>query len=322
MANRYSMYCLAAFLLFACPVAAVELAGPFQVKNQFPIFLYTGQPYLEPAAPADSFSVGLSHSSLFVMQDSSAWSAHLDLELTELNFRYRRTVPGGVELGVDLPLVRATAGFLDRPLAWYHRASGFPDYNRSTRPDNAFLYEVRRNGMPVVLGENDKAGIGDVRLTAKKLLLAGDLLVSVMGTVELPTGDAKAGYGNGSVDAGAALLMDKRLEQDTLWYANLGVVFPGDLKAYQTVRLRNYGYAGTGMEALVWPSLSLIGQVSVQTSPYPRTEISQIDRSAMLLLVGGRYYAESGSYELSLTEDLNTSGAPDFILNLSWRGKW
>ena len=99
-------------------------------------------------------------------------------------------------------------------------------------------------------------------------------------------------------------------------------IFPGDLKAYQTVRLRNYGYAGTGIEALAWPALSLIGQVSVRTSPYPRTDISQIDRAAMLLVLGGRYYAEKGSYELSLTEDLNTSGAPDFILNLAWKAKW
>jgi hypothetical protein len=322
MTKRCIPFCLAALLLFACPVAAVALEGPFQVKNQFPLFLYTDQPYLEPAALADSFSVSLSHSSLFVMEDSSAWSAHLDLELTELNFRYRRTFPGGIELGVDLPLVRATGGFLDRPLAWYHRASGFPDYNRTSRPDNAFLYEVRRNGMPVVMGENDKAGIGDVRVEAKKQLVAGDLKVSVMGTVELPTGDAKAGYGNGSVDAGVALLMDRRLGQDAVWYANLGAVFPGDLKAYQTVRLRNYGYGGTGMEALFWPSLSLIGQVSIQTSPYPRTDIGQIDRAAMLLVLGGRYYAERGSYELSLTEDLNASGAPDFILNLAWKTKW
>jgi hypothetical protein len=316
------LFCLASLLLFVRPGAAVELAGPFQVKNQFPIFLYTDQPYLERAAPADSFSVSLSHSSLFVMEDSSAWSAHLDLELTELSFRYRRTVPGGLELGVDLPFVRATAGFLDRPLAWYHRAFGFPDYNRSSRPDNAFLYELRRNGMPVVLGENDKAGIGDLRLTAKKQLVAGDLTVSAMGTAELPTGDAKAGYGNGSVDAGVALLMDRRLGQDALWYANLGAVFPGELRGYQTVRLRNYAYAGTGLEAIAWPSLSLIGQVSVQTSPYPRTDISQIDRAAVMLVVGGRYYADTGSVELSLTEDLNTSGAPDFVLNLAWKTKW
>jgi len=314
--------CAALLVLLPCPVRALELAGPFQVKDQFPIFLYTDQPYLEPAAIADSFSVSLSHSSLFVMEDSAAWSAHLDLELTELNFRYRVTVPGSVELGVDLPFVRATAGFLDRPLAWYHRAFGFPDYNRSSRPDNDFLYVLTRNGMPVIMGEKDKAGIGDLRMTAKKQLVAGDLAVSVMGTLELPTGDAKAGYGNGSVDAGAALLLDRRLGQDARWFANLGAVFPGDLKGYQTVRLRNYGYAGTGLEAIVWPSLSAIGQVSVQTSPYPRTDISEIDRPAMLLVVGGRYYGEKSSIELSLTEDLNTSGAPDFIVNLTGRMNW
>jgi hypothetical protein len=159
-------------------------------------------------------------------------------------------------------------------------------------------------------------------MVAKKQLLADGLLLSVMGTLELPTGDAKTGYGNGSVDAGVALLMDRRLGQDAVWYANLGAVFPGDLKGYQTIGLRNYGYAGTGVEALVRPSLSLIGQVSVQTSPYPGTDISKIDRAAMLLVLGGRYYAARSSVELSLTEDLNTSGAPDFILNLTWRTPW
>ncbi len=322
MIKGWITFCFIALLFFASPVVAAGLAGPFAVKNQFPLFLYTDQPYLEPASLADSFSVGLSHSSLFVMEDSAAWSAHLDLELTELDFQYRRTTSGGIELGAELPLVRATAGFLDRPLAWYHRASGFPDYNRNTRPDNAFLYEVRRNGLLVVMGENDKAGLGDLRFTAKKKLLTNEFLVSVMGAVELPTGDAKVGYGNGSVDAGVALLMDKRLGQDALWHANLGAIFPGDLKGYQTVGLRNYWYAGTGLEAIVWPFLSLIGQVSMQTSPYPRTDIAQIDRAAMLLALGGRYYAEKGSYELSLTEDLNASGAPDFILNLAWKNQW
>jgi hypothetical protein len=149
-------FCFAALLLATGPAAAVELAGPFQVKNQFPIFLAADQPYLELAAPADSFSLSLSHSSIFVMEDSAAWSAHLDLELTELNVRYRRTVPGGLELGVDLPFLRATTGFLDRPLAWYHRVFGFSDYNRSSRPDNAFLYELRRDGMPVIMARTTK----------------------------------------------------------------------------------------------------------------------------------------------------------------------
>ena len=39
--------------------------------------------------------------------------------------------------------------FLDSPLAWYHRTFGFGDYGRSTRPDNAYLFDARLLILPV-----------------------------------------------------------------------------------------------------------------------------------------------------------------------------
>ena len=143
-----------------------------------------------------------------------------------------------------------------------------------------------------------------------------------MADVELPTGNACIGYGNGSVDTGIAVLLDKNLGSKSKLYTNLGAVFPGDLKAYQTVKLDNFYYAGSGIETLVWQKTSLLAQLMFQTSPYPRTGISQIDTSALILVFGGRYYADSGSYEFSLTEDVNTSGAPDFIFNLSYKKRY
>jgi hypothetical protein len=143
-----------------------------------------------------------------------------------------------------------------------------------------------------------------------------------MADVELPAGNARVGYGNGSVDTGIAVLLDKNLGSESKLYANLGAVFPGDLKACQTVDMKNYVYAGAGIEALVWPDFSVLAQLILQTSPYPHTGISQIDNTGILLVLGGRYYVNSGNLELSLTEDPNTSGAPDFILNLSYKKKF
>jgi hypothetical protein len=40
---------------------------------------------------------------------------------------------------------------------------------------------------------------------------------------------------------------------------------------------------------------------------------------AVLLSLGGRYYSGNNSFELSFTEDPNTSGAPDFSLNFSFK---
>jgi hypothetical protein len=316
------MLVLLAVLFSPYSSSAFTFEGPLQVKNQFPVFLPLNQPYLEPAFTENSFSLNVSHSSVFVMEDSAPWSTHLDIELTELNLRYKKDIPDLFEIGVDVPVLRATAGFMDRPLAWYHRTFGFPDYGRSARPRNEFLYDVKLNGMSVIEGDNDRAGFGDVRLTLKKKISGGDPVISVMADLELPTGDARAGYGNGSVDTGIAVLLDKNLGSQSKLYANLGAVFPGDLKACQTVNMKNYVYAGAGIEALVWPDFSLLAQLMIQTSPYPHTGISQIDNTGILLAVGGRYYVNSSNLELSLTEDPNTSGAPDFILTLSYKKKF
>ncbi len=312
---------LAAFMLPNYAFAS-QFEGPLEVKNQFPIFLPINQPYLEQAATENSFSVSLSHSSVFVIEDAAEWNVHMDMELTELNFRFRRDIPGFFEIGVDLPILRATAGFLDQPLATYHRTFGFADYGRSTRPYNSFLYSVERNGAPVVIGQNNRIGFGDTRLTVKRAITTDDPRISVAADVELPTGDAKIGYGSGSVDTGLSLLLDKNLGSSSKLYTNIGAVFPGDLKAYQTIKLDNFYYVGCGLEYLLWPRLSLIAQLVAQTSPYPHTGISQIDNTGMILVMGGRYYGAEGSIEFSLTEDPNTSGAPDFILNVSYKIKY
>ena len=147
---------------------------------------------------------------------------------------------------------------MDRPLAWYHETFGFPDYGRSTRPQNEFLYDIKKDGAPVIEGDNDRVGFGDVRLTLKKKISGIDPVISILADMELPTGNARIGCGSGSIDSAIAVLLDKDLGSLTRLYADLGAVFPGDLKAHQTVKLDKFFYVGTGVEALIWPHFSLL----------------------------------------------------------------
>jgi len=300
------------------PASAGCFDGPLQVRNQFPIFLPLDPPYLESAAVRDSATVSLTHSSVYVIETTPAWMVNMDLELTELMIRLKKTIGTRTELGLDIPVLRLTEGFLDRPLSSYHDALGTGDYGRSARPYNEFLYEVLYQGKPVIITQNDKTGIGDVRLTLKRVVNDAKLLVSLMANIELPTGDAKAGYGNGSVDAAFAVLVDLDLGKQYRGYGNVGVVVPGDLKGYQTIPMRTYAYAGFGVEAAWWERFSVIVQTVVAGSPYPSTGIRQVDWPGILLTFGGRYSFSSSSFEFSLTEDPDTAGAPDFIMNLSY----
>ena len=320
--NKIILYFVFLFSLFSSAFTASAFDGPLQVKNQFPLFSSVNAPYLEAAGLSDSFSASLSHSSVYLIRESAEWSVGLDMEITELDLRIKKNIKDFIEIGVELPILSFNSGFMDGFLDSYHNAFGFSDYGRGKRPDNRFLYKVTRKGKLIIRGENGSTGIGDIRVTLKTPLLKGDPAISIQGSLELPSGDAETGYGNGSVDAGLAVCIDKNIGDSFKSYLNFGLISPGDLKSYEKIDLRNYFYGGAAIEAAFWKNISLIGQLFAQGSPFPETDIPSVDRTAVLLSFGGRYYSGKNSFELSLTEDPNTAGAPDFTLNVSWKSKF
>ena len=260
-----------------------------QVRNQFPLFLPVNAPFLEKAAIETSFSAVLSHSSVYLVDSSATWGMGLDMEITELNLRAKKNLNDFIEIGIELPILGFSSGVMDGFLNRYHDTFGFPDYGRSERPENEFLYEVRRENALIIKGKNGRIQIGDIRLTVKKPVLKSDPAVSVQASIEFPSGDAKAGFGNGSLDTGLSLMMEKNLGEKLNAYLNFGIVFPGDLRGYERVTLRDYLYGGAAVEAAFWKDISLLGQIFIQGSPFPETDIPSVDRTAVLLSFGGRY---------------------------------
>lgn len=305
------------FLLFAGRALAVS-GGPLQVRNQFPLFLGASPPFLESADVRDSVTMGLNHASVHLLETTADWKVHLDMETTIADIRLKKRIGDRSEIGLDVPVIRPAGGFLDGPLGEWHELLGVGDYGRGERPENDFLYVIDRNGSPVIRGENGRTGLGDVRLTYKQILSAGTTTVSVLAGVEAPTGDAKTGYGNGSIDVSAALLADMHWGSVYRGYFNVGYIIPGDLKGFQTVPLRNAAYGGIAFESAWWTRFSVLVQTLVQQSPLPRTGTHHVDRPAVLLTFGGRYAFPAGSVEFSLTEDASVSGAPDFIATVAW----
>lgn len=314
---RY-LACIILFLIMPLSTAS-SFEGPLQVNNLYPIFLHADQQYLDKAAAENSMSYSLSHSSTYTVQSSGEWDIDLDMEVTELNFRYKRIIKDVIEFDMDLPVLIIGGGFMDGFLESYHSTFGLPDYGRSQRPNNEFLYEVRRDGALIIAGKSG-ISLGDIRLALKKPLITSDgFVLSIKGDIELPVGNARKGYGNGSLDAGLSLLLDKKITDRIITYVNFGAVFPGDVRGHEKLDLKNFYCGGLGIEADAGDGLSFLVQLQGQSSIYPQTDLLAVDRDSYLLIIGGRYTIGKSNYDLSLTEDINTSGAPDFILNLTYK---
>lgn len=309
-------------LLLVCPGRLQ--GGPLEIKNQFPLSLHLNMPYPESAGIRDTVQVQLFYSSIFFLRENPNWSFRMDFETTELLLSLRKCLSDSFEIGFDLPFLSFNSGFMDRGLEWYHTTFGFSNYGRNSRPANSFLYWIRKNQDILVEGEPGGIGFGDLRISGKKVLwkLKGQPFLSLKTSLELPTGDPAKGYGNGGFDWGISGQLEKRMGRLVQANLNLGLVFPGDLRTSPPLDLKTYYYGCFGVEVEAFPAFTLLGQFSAQTSPFPTTGIKRVDNAALMLSLGARYQWGRSYWQCSLTEDLNGTGAPDFIIGFSLKHKF
>jgi hypothetical protein len=310
------------FIIFlACLSSGGEAApgGPLHIKNSQPLFISPGTPHLVRARCERSFELNFTYSSTFLVKESAAWSVGIDLEASVLEAELKMLAGDRTEISLYLPLISYNSGFMDGAIDAYHSAFGFGDYGRSRRPKNEFLLEVSRDGKTLIKGEAGEVAPGDLRAAIKRALHGGDPYVSIYGFVEFPTGNPDRGYGNGETDLALALLVDKALTERLSAYLNAGGVFPGDLRAGDDVDLKDYLYGTLGVEWDYSPGWSFGAQVFVQQSPYG-TGIREVDVVSALLGVGARRrVGKKSALEFTFSEDLNTAGAPDFMLGAGYK---
>jgi len=327
-AGRGKGRALGAFLLcawlFFPPSPALGEGGagsaPLHLRNGFPLFLGFVPPVMSGVGTEDALSLHVTYSSTHLVARSADWSAGLDLEAAVVDLVVRKRLGTRFEAGLRLSGISVNSGLLDGPLAAYHDLFGFPDYGRHLRPENAFLFELERGGEPVLRVPAGTTGLGDTTLSLKFRPGAPLPGLALLGFLDLPTGDASRGLGNGRPDGGAALLVETAPGRRLRLFADAGVYLPGDLAAGRRIGTEPFGYGGIDVEWTATARWVLGAQLRIQGSPLPRTGIPAVDDLSVILGLGGRWRpSERISLEFSFSEDPNTAGAPDFMLSAGLR---
>ncbi|MBI5575357.1 MAG: DUF3187 family protein [Deltaproteobacteria bacterium] len=298
-----------------------SLEGPLAVKNSFPLVSVLDAPYPEQAGYRDSLSIGLTHSSVDFIESDGGFEFLIDAEVTELEFRYKKTVSGSFEFGVEIPLRTFGSGFLDKGIDNFHRAFGI-ESGKAGESANRFFFEAKKDGQTAVRGESGGIGPGDIRVTVKRSLFSsGGFAAALMADVELPTGNAKKGYGNGSLDGKIAFLADWKAGDRIVIHANAGKVFAGDIRGYVRLPVDDYRYAALALEAALSARSSVVAQYYIQDTPLPQEGLifPSLRKKPALASLGYRYASERYLYEFSVTENIKPAFAPDLMLNLTIR---
>lgn len=309
-------------MLLTCRGVQSEQAAPIYIGNQNPFVLIYGLPkaeagFITPKGRLDaSFSYFVANNA-FSETASNGEAMIWDGETATYNIKLRYGVSDRLEVGLDVPYVHHSGGYLDSTIRKFHSIFGYSNDRQEEFEKNQIHYKVDENGNELYETQESSRGLGDIRFTAGVPLLTGSessrRYLAVRSVLKLPTGDSEDLLGSGGTDLSAGLAYsDFELLKsiNVVLAADLGVVYLGDSDVLSSMQKNYAGYGGGSMDwlALKWLELKL--QLDFHTAVYD-SELLQLGTSLQLLAGGTVHLPADVLMDFGITEQLSTDSTPD-----------
>jgi hypothetical protein len=319
-------------LLFTQPVNAAEIRA-FQNFNQLPFHQIFGLPSLDnsPLTKAgdwrSSIVATFSNTYEFDGDDSGFYGSDEEISVDGETHRYslllNYAVRDNLQLGVEVPYVKHSGGFLDDFIYEWHDFFGQPQNGRDKDESDEIFFEYKNSDGDIYGIDSTKSGIGDVRLNvAYSRSLEKDRALIYSAEVKLPTGDFDKLTGSGGTDVSIGVTINdphSLAESNVTLFAGLAAIYLGDIDSDLSDDQYNFAMAlraGMGWQALEKLQLKL--QLDGHTPLYD-SELEEMGDPALQIVIGGSIlFTEDVYLDLAITEDLIVETAPDvgFILAL------
>jgi hypothetical protein len=313
-------------LTISAPLSAAGL-DVFALRNQHPFLHIYGLPPLQQAALVErgrtDYAVVLSIVNNAAANNSEPESITLDGESYFVDFTFRRRVHERLEIGLDVPLVKHSPGFLDRMIFDWHDLWGMSNSKRDG-PHNQLDYFYERDGSVKQQMTTSSSGIGDVQLSAATGLImggdAGSRHVTLRFSVKLPTGDSGDVHGSGAVDAALGVYaQDSRqlFGRELAYLGFVGLLGLGDGDVLADQQRSAVPYGGLAATWHATGRFAVTAQLQAQ-STYIDSDLDELGSSSIQLAVGGAYRwpGHGVALRFALVEDVISDATPDFGLYL------
>jgi Protein of unknown function (DUF3187) len=317
-------------LYAATAMAAGEEPWP-ALRNHNPFLQIFGLPVFEPGTGVidgeTRYAVDLDIANHADSSSTPAESVMLDGESHYLTLALRHGISDRLVLGVDIPFVSHSGGFLDAPIENWHELLGLSNSQRSGPRDQLILRYENPRLASFDLGSSSR-GLGDIRLNATLPLwgrqAAADRQFGMRAGLKLPTGDASELLGSGAADyslglygSDASLLSRLRISLS----ASAGVLFLGSGDVLPEIQRESVGFGGLAAAWNASESLDVAVALYAQGAYYD-SELDEIGDGSIQLSVGGLYELpwKGTALSVSVIEDLFGNATTDFAFQVAIRG--
>ncbi len=298
-----------------------ERGDPIYVANQNPFVQIFGLPKAEPGTitPSGKLDVGFLYfvSNNSISADAGNESIIWDGETAQYNLKLRYGVSDRLELGMDIPYIDHSGGYLDSLIRNFHDLFGITNERQEGFDKNQIHYQLRENGTTTFEMTDRARGFGDIRFSAAIPLIGRSeqkqRFLALRPQIKLPTGDADELLGSGGTDVSMGLSYS---DFQTLSSLNMvltshaGVLYMGNTKVLRDKQKHFAGYGGISLAWLVMKSLEFKIQMDLHSALY-NSDLKQLGSSLQLLGGGTAHLPGKVLLDLGMSQQLLTDSTPD-----------
>jgi hypothetical protein len=302
---------------------AVELT-PFPVRNLSPTALVHG---LAIAESTKVLSLGEKMGRIsFDLVNNASFNQSLNETITldgeiyigTLSIRYG--LSERIQVGLDLPYIHHSGGFLDSFISEWHDFFGLPNGDRDKLPDNQLNYSYQDEKEEFNVNSGD-GGFGDLRANlVYEINSRKNVSYAIQFSIKAPTGNAEKFTGSEAWDTSLALMTQYvdslSLGSYSVW-AGIAGNYLGNGEVLED-RVNNWvanGWLGGGWSPYHWLGLKI--QFDSHSSLYD-SHLKELGDPALIMTLGGSLaFTEKTILDLSFSEDLNVEVSPDIAFHLS-----
>lgn len=326
---RPGAVCLVLLQLPNLAAAVDEPWLPLRTNN--PFLQVFGLPQYQAGATAAAgewtYSISLDVANHADASGKPEESVVLDGESYLLTLSLRHGLSDRVQVGVDLPFIAYSGGFLDAPIENWHDLWGLSNTKRSgPRNQLHFLYDNSDSAFFEV--DSATQGIGDLRLSTTMRFGGRDKdasrAVGLRAGIKFPTGDASRLHGSGAIDYSMNLYAadsETFAEHRISTSAFIGLLILGKGDVLPNLQRKSVGFGGIAASWQATTRFGITAQLNVQ-SPYYDSGLHELGGSSTQLAVGGHYHlpGQGLTLKFAVVEDIFGNATADFALHFSVQG--
>jgi hypothetical protein len=318
-------------LLLSFPERANSEIFPFSTRNQSPHIAIFGIPHAERASGLDpgtsEFRMIFNAANSFTADMDHTESIFFDGETYRSDLILTRGISKGFSMGIAVPFISHSGGFLDPVINLWHEATGLPNGGRDDFEDDRLRYRYTRSDHRFVDVDETESGLGDIRvfmsMQLEKVLGNDRRSVAVHTGLKIPTGDPDHLTGSGAADLSLSLAVaDHSFWQDhrLTIFGSGGLLISGKGQVLESLREPLVGFGSIGIGWKPFKRLAPKIQLDWHSPLYENSTLKQIDAwSAQLVLGGTVWVSEKTQIDLGIVEDVIVNTSPDVVFHFAFR---